>query len=104
MRRKGRERNFKVGETVMARNYGRGQKWKAGVVVKQSGPVSYQVKVGDLLWCRHVDQILETGLQVDDDKPPEPDVASPVIVPVISEPARETSHIPANGAASPAVQ
>ena len=32
-------------------------KWLAGTVVEKTGPVSYRVQVGELLWKRHVDQI-----------------------------------------------
>lgn len=41
----------------MARNY-RGKKWLPGVITKRIGPVSYEVKVGDQIWRRHIDQII----------------------------------------------
>uniref|UniRef100_A0AAV2KT32 Integrase catalytic domain-containing protein n=1 Tax=Knipowitschia caucasica TaxID=637954 RepID=A0AAV2KT32_KNICA len=53
-------RHFAVGESVLVRDYRRGEeKWAQGLVMTQTGPVSYEVMVGaDKVWKRHVDQIL----------------------------------------------
>ena len=54
--------NFEVGQTVLARNYGRGHRWVTAVVHKQTGPISYVVKVGNTHWKRHLDQLRSTQL------------------------------------------
>ena len=40
-----KEREYKVGDSIMARNYGRGHKWESGVVVERKGPLSYVVQL-----------------------------------------------------------
>ncbi|XP_041475767.1 uncharacterized protein K02A2.6-like [Lytechinus variegatus] len=54
-------REFKIGEEVLVRNYGRGNQWLPGKVVERNGPVSYVVNVNTnnstLTWKRHVDQL-----------------------------------------------
>ena len=50
---------FKVGQTVMCRNYRPGPSWIHGTIAEKTGPLSYVVKTTEgLLWRRHVDQIL----------------------------------------------
>ena len=54
------ERVFEIGQSVMVRNYREGSKWVPGVIIENTGPVSYVVKTSDgLVWRRHVDQIRE---------------------------------------------
>ena len=53
-------RSFSIGDSVWARHYGGPQKWRRGTVAARTGPVSYEVDVGDALWSRHVDQLLAT--------------------------------------------
>ena len=43
----------------MARNYGPGAKWIAGVIQQKQGPVSYVVETEKGLWKRHIDQLQE---------------------------------------------
>ena len=50
-------REFKVGDTVWARNYMGRDKWLSGVVLEQGGPLSYSVDVGGRVWKRHIDQL-----------------------------------------------
>ena len=52
-------RDFEVGDEVLARDYSvRGEKWAVGIVSKKTGPVSYNVDVGNgTQWRRHADQI-----------------------------------------------
>jgi hypothetical protein len=53
-------RIFQEGDSVWIRDYRKSvEKWVGGIIVHQLGPVTYQVKVGDLIWKRHVDQIRE---------------------------------------------
>ena len=48
---------FSIGDKVLARSYGRGNTWAVGIDTKQTGPISYQVQVGSLVWNRHADHI-----------------------------------------------
>ena len=51
-------RTFQEGDTIWTRDYSDSiEKWVDGIIVHQLGPVTYQVKVGDLIWKRHIDQI-----------------------------------------------
>lgn len=50
-------RSFDVGQQVLARDY-RAEKWTPGRIVTRSGPLMYEVNVGEHTWRRHVDQIL----------------------------------------------
>eukprot|EP00731_Ephydatia_muelleri_P025658 Em0017g741a len=60
-----RDRQFSVGQKVMARNFLQGLTWVPGVVTEVCGPVSYMVRVQpNIVWRRHVDHIKE--LQVFD--------------------------------------
>ncbi|XP_064487549.1 uncharacterized protein K02A2.6-like [Ornithodoros turicata] len=63
--RRARARTFNVGDTVLVRNFRGHPKWLRGVIVGQSGPVSFQVKVssrtGVHVWRRHQDQLLTSG-------------------------------------------
>ena len=55
-----RTRSFYVGQSVMARNFGSGNNWISGVIVRQLGPVTYLVNVSDgRVWKRHVDHLKE---------------------------------------------
>ena len=66
-------RQFHAGDTVLARNYGREEKWIPGVVTEVLGSRHYMVEVFRNLWKRHVDQLLRQPI---DDTPP---ANSPVI-------------------------
>ena len=57
----GQPRTFNIGDAVWARHYGGPQKWRRGTVAARTGPVSYEVEVGDTLWSRHADQLLAAG-------------------------------------------
>lgn len=53
-------REYKIGDNVMARNYGRGPKWESAVVVERKGPLSYTVQLNSgVIWRRHIDQLRE---------------------------------------------
>ena len=51
-------RKFHVGDSVMARNYARGDKWMHGIVIEVVGSRHYIVDVQGRKWKRHVDQII----------------------------------------------
>ena len=56
--RRSTQREYRVGETVMARNYRDGPRWMEGIVVERKGPLSYVVQVNHgMLWRRHIDQL-----------------------------------------------
>ncbi len=53
-----REKRFNQEKQVWVRNYRGEKRWTPGIVVKQKGPVSYEVKVAEgLVWRRHADQL-----------------------------------------------
>ncbi|KAL2081888.1 hypothetical protein ACEWY4_021706 [Coilia grayii] len=59
-------RSSKVGDRVLVRDYGRGEKWTPGVVSAETGPVSYTVDVGaPEHWRRHADQMLARHAELD---------------------------------------
>lgn len=50
---------FNEGDAVFARWYHDPAKWRAGIILKQTGPLSYEVQVGNELVHKHVDQLLQ---------------------------------------------
>lgn len=53
-----------VGQTVLARDYRGAQKWTQAEVVSGEG-MPYTVKVAqDMLWRRHIDQLLSSTAQI----------------------------------------
>ena len=55
-------RVFTPGESVLERNYCSGPKWVPAIIIAQTGPVSYTVQTAtDIVWRRHVDQLLQTS-------------------------------------------
>ena len=49
---------FKEQEKVWVRNYNGEKKWIPGIIIKKTGPVSYQLTVEhDRLWKRYADQL-----------------------------------------------
>lgn len=66
-RNKAKDRSFRAGERVLVRNYRNGPKWVQATVVAQTGPVSYTVQTPEnIIWRRHVDQLL-SGTNLSDD-------------------------------------
>ena len=87
-----REKDFKEQEKVWVRNYNGENKWIPGIIIKKTGPVSYQVTVEhDHLWKRHADQsrhrveecVTDT---TNEENPPETTVEK--VPEIISEPDR----------------
>ena len=53
-----KQKPFKVGDNVYATDYRRTtNRWAAGVVTKTIGNVMYEVKVDQMLWRRHINQL-----------------------------------------------
>ena len=50
-------REFYVGQQVMARNLRPGAAWLPAIVVEQLGPLTYLVEVNGQLWKRHIDHL-----------------------------------------------
>ena len=42
-----------------------GPKWIPGIVIEQTGPVSYKVQVNDQMWRHHTDQLLDHNVVVE---------------------------------------
>ena len=57
-------RQFNAGDPVLARSYGRGEKWMQGVITEFLGSRHYVVDVSGSLWKRHVDQLLSRPVGV----------------------------------------
>ena len=54
---KAREKSFQEQEEVWVRDYRGTTKWVPGIIVKKTGPVSYRVKVREMVWRRHAEQL-----------------------------------------------
>ena len=62
-------RLFQEGDKVWVKDYRKStENWVDAIVVNQLGPVTYQVKVDDLIWKRHVDQIRKRKVSVRSEK------------------------------------
>ena len=61
--------DFDVGQSVMVENMRGGPKWLPGTVLEKAGPVPYRVQVGDMVWRRHTDQLLQTPWRRHTDQP-----------------------------------
>ena len=60
-------RQLSIGQTVMAHNYSGKDKWLPGIVRAQTGPLSYEIKVGpNRIWRRHIDQLRASSVKVND--------------------------------------
>ena len=60
---KGKDREFKVGQSVIARDYRDKEKWIPGRIEERIGPLMYKVDTGsNYLWRRHADQLRESNL------------------------------------------
>ena len=61
---------FVVGQSVFARNFGRGDKWLPGIIENVHGERNYVVKVfgshGDMIWRRHTDQLKGRYNEIDE--------------------------------------
>ena len=58
-----RQREFTMGQSVIAKNFGSGSVWIPGVIVEQIGPLTYVINISDgRLWKHHVDHIKEYAM------------------------------------------
>nr|XP_039266275.1 uncharacterized protein K02A2.6-like [Styela clava] len=78
-------RNLEVGNRVQVRDYrDPNRKWIHGVILKKLSPVTYRVKVGSMIWKRHIDQILDMSkvkLEKSYDSSLDDDVSLPSVFP-----------------------
>ena len=58
-------RKFEGGEAVFVKNFGTGELWIPGFIVRQSGPISYHVQLEgkDIIWRSHVDHVRKRALR-----------------------------------------
>jgi hypothetical protein len=102
-RKSAKLREFLPGQKVSVRDYrSRLQKWVTGVIHARSGPVSYEVTVGDAIWRRHVDQLRDTAADI---QPETPHQATPAVLPAAPDnhPVPQPAPIaqqPVNGGAA----
>ncbi|CAI6346892.1 unnamed protein product [Macrosiphum euphorbiae] len=56
----GRTKSYEIGDEVMCRNYGEGNKWIQGKIIQQLSPVTYLIKIikGNI-YKRHLNQIID---------------------------------------------
>lgn len=75
--RTGHVRNFVIGQQVLARDYRQSkQKWQRGEILSKTGPLTYTVRIGhDVIWRRHIDQLLDATAHRATNKNAEDDVS-----------------------------
>ena len=72
-----------MSQRVLARNFREGPRWVPGTIAEKRGPLTYLVQIReDILWKRHVDQIISATDTPDDVSP-----HSTVPVPTVPVPA-----------------
>jgi hypothetical protein len=59
-------RDFAAGDTVLVRNFGQGDRWLEGVIVRLMGAVDMEVRVGDRIVRRHFDQVRRCPSQLEE--------------------------------------
>ena len=62
---KGRQRRqLEVGDSVMSQDYRGDLKWRSGLIVSKTGPLTYEVQVAPgIIWRRHIDQLKPTAAE-----------------------------------------
>ena len=68
-----RNREFDIGETVLARKLREGPKWVTGTITERTGPIPYRVQVNDQIWRRHTDQLLSSESTIPETVPEVPE-------------------------------
>ena len=85
-----KDRSFDIGETVWVANLRGEPKWLRGVIIEQTGPISYRVSVGDDIWRRHLDQLHPGSIASTDTNTSKSDLIDecPFVSPVYNLPQR----------------
>ena len=66
-------RSFNVGDPVLVKDYrNRKETWVRGVVICKLSPVTYRVQVEELIWKRHINQIIDLSGSSIADEPQNP--------------------------------
>ena len=62
---KGRQRRqLEVGDSVMSQDYKGDLKWRSGLIVSKTGPLTYEVQVAPgIIWRRRIDQLKPTAVE-----------------------------------------
>ena len=89
-------RQFQKGDSVMVRNYGKGEKWLPGKISEVLGTRNYMVQTGGQMWKRHVDQVLKS--QVEAQRDMLPDAVSNESVPTVIQDTVPPPDVTANPA------
>jgi len=72
-------REFHIGQQVMARNFRQGPLWLPGIIPERLGPLTYLVEMNeDRSWKRHVDQLRVQGDSPQDTLMPTSDMTEPI--------------------------
>ena len=72
-------REFHIGQQVMARNFRQGPLWLPGIISERLGPLTYLVEMDeDRSWKRHVDQLRVRGDSPQETSMPTSDTAGPI--------------------------
>ena len=93
-------RSLEAGHPVMAKNMHHGENWIPGVILKQLGPVSFLVDVGEgRTWKRHIDHLKVRDLPepVAESAPEEDNIVDvdPMVEPDLVDPAPDGVTVPA---------
>ena len=93
-------RSLEAGQPVMAKNMRPGENWIPGVILKQLGPVSFLVDVGEgRTWKRHIDHLKVRDLPepVAESAPEEDNIVDvdPMVEPDLIDPAPDGVAVPA---------
>ena len=101
---KGRQRRqLEVGDSVMSQDYKGDLKWRSGLIVSKTGPLTYEVQVAPgIIWRRHIDQLKPTAVEhtvevtdTDTVEVSQPEVASTPSAPIqLSAPPNLTGTVP----------
>ena len=63
-----KDRHFSEGERVYVKNFGQGEKWLQGEIVKQKGPVTFEIKLQDgRIFQRHQDHVRKRSTEEQSD-------------------------------------
>ena len=86
-----KEREFTIGQQVLAKNFCSGIKWLPGTITERLGPLTYHVRVkNNLTWKRHVDQLRSRPNQSDTSSLEQSQSDATMTLPVV--PSDDTSH------------
>ena len=85
---KGRQRrHLEVADAIMSRDYRGDLKWRSGLIIKNTGPLMYEVQVAlTKIWRRHIDQLRLTAVEPTNERGVAPDTVEASEGEVVSPP------------------